>query len=392
MGCVDVPGMVGTSMNRKPRLLFFENNPVYFLSHRARLASELVMFGYDVHVATLPGAAAQDIVAAGFIHHPVSFSRRGVNPVIELIVLWRVLMLYRQVKPDLVYQVTIKPVLYGTMAARWMRTPAVISVISGLGFMATGKGRLVPLLRHFAFLLYRIMLRHNHERIIFQNQGDLALFVGRGLVKPNEALVIPGTGVDTDYYTPTEEKSGEPVVILPARMLRDKGIYEFVHAATSLRNDGVQAKFQLAGAPDPGNPGTISEMQLEQWNREGNIEWLGRVTDMRNLYSKCHIVCLPSYREGMPRVLLEAAASGRPIVTTDVPGCRDAVLNGKTGLLVSPGDNKRLALALRRLIDDKDLRRQMGREGRFLVESRFSARKVIADTMGVVSALMGDPR
>jgi glycosyltransferase involved in cell wall biosynthesis len=388
MGCIDVSGMAGMSMNRKPRLLFFENNPAYFLSHRARLASELAALGYEVHIATLPGAAVQDIEASGFIHHAVSFSRRGINPIVELIVLWRVLKLYRGLKPDLVYQVTIKPVLYGTMAARWARIRAVISVISGLGFIVTGRGRLVPLLRGFVFLLYRITLRHRHERIIFQNQEDLGMFIGRGLVKPNEALVIPGTGVDTSYFTATEEQPGEPLVILPARMLRDKGVYEFVSAATSLRAAGLQARFQLAGGADPGNPGAISVTQLEQWNSDGYVEWLRHVTDMRSLYARCHIVCLPSYREGMPRVLLEAAASGRPVITTDVPGCRDAVLDEKTGLLVCPGNAQQLAAALRRLIDHQDLRRQMGRAGRFLVESRFSATRVIADTLDVMHTLV----
>jgi glycosyltransferase involved in cell wall biosynthesis len=375
-------------MSRKPRLLFFENNPAYFLTHRAQLARAAAAQGYEVHVASMPGPAAADIQAAGFTHHPVVFTRSGINPLVESLVVWRVIRLYQRINPDLAYQVTIKPVLYGTLAARWAHVQAVVSVVSGLGYIATGKGWRITCLRHFAFLFYRLALRHKRQRIIFQNRDDLELFTRRGIINSNETMVIPGSGVDTDYFKPSEEAAGTPVVVLPARMLRDKGVNEFVSAAAILRKAGVRARFLLAGGTDPGNPGTISDAQLRRWDKEGNIEWLGQVMDMRDLFSKCHVVCLPSYREGIPRVLLEAAASGRPIVTTNVPGCRDAVLEGKTGVLVPAQNSHALAAALQQLIEDAHLRKRLGAKGRLMVERRFSAVRVVAETLDMLRTLV----
>lgn len=375
-------------MNRKPRLLIFENNPAYFLSHRLHLAHAFTSSGYEVHVATMPGPGTKEIKTAGFMHHPVRFSRSGINPLAELMVLFRVIRLYSKLKPDFVYQITIKPVNYGTIAARWTRVKAVISVISGLGFVATGNSRMILCLRPFIFLLYRFSLRHHNQRIIFQNRDDLELFVNHKIVKHHETAVIPGSGVDTGYFTLTQEAAVVPTVVLPGRMLRDKGVYEYVAAAAILHSQGIRARFLLAGGIDRENPGAIPETQLQQWNSEGNVEWLGQVTDMRIMYSKSHIVCLPSYREGVPRALLEAAASGRPVVSTDVPGCREAVVDGETGLLVPARNAVLLAGALKRLITDAALRRQMGKQGRLLAERRFSTTRVIAETMEIVKQLI----
>ena len=374
-------------MKHKPRLLVFENNPAYFLSHRLVLAKTLAGLGYDIHVATMPGTAAKEIQAAGFTHHAIKFSRSGINPIGEFLVLLRVIRLYARVKPDLVYQITVKPVIYGSLAARYTRVPAVVSVISGLGFVATGSGRMTFFLRSAVFLLYRFALRHARQCIIFHNHNDQEVFIKRGITARGKTQVMPGSGVDIQYFTPSPEIPGTPVVLLPARMLRDKGIYEFVAAAARLRISGVQARFLLAGSLDPDNPGAIPETLLQQWNSEKNVEWLGQVTDMHGLYSNSHVVCLPSYREGIPRVLLEAAACGRPVITTDVPGCRDAIQAGETGLLVPARDVEKLAVALKRLIDDPGLRVRMGRQGRRLAEKRFSAARVTADTVAVIQEL-----
>ncbi|MDE2236094.1 MAG: glycosyltransferase family 4 protein [Gammaproteobacteria bacterium] len=370
-----------------PRLLMFENNPAYFLSHRLALAKSLAGLGYDVHVATLPGDAVKGIQAAGFMHHAIKFSRSGINPLSEFAALVRIARLYSRIKPDIVYQVTVKPVIYGTLAARYMRVPGVVSVISGLGFVATGSGRMISYLRSAVLLFYRFALRHSHQCIIFHNRDDQEIFIRRGIAVRVHTRVVPGSGVDTQYFTPSPEVSGVPVVLLPARMLRDKGIYEFVAAATRLRSSGVQARFLLAGSLDPDNPGAIPETQLRQWNSEANIEWLGQVIDMRSLYSNAHVVCLPSYREGIPRVLLEAAACSRPVITTDVPGCRDAVQAGETGLLVPARDVEKLVAAIKRLIDDPGLRLRMGQRGRLLSERQFSTVRVTADAVAVVQEL-----
>lgn len=375
------------AIDGKLRILFFENNPAYFLSHRLPLARAVRDRGYEVHVATMPGPAEAAIRAAGFDFHPLKFSRGGMNPFAELRTLWRIRRLYRRLRPTFVYQVTIKPVIYGTLAARSARVPRAISVISGLGYFALQGGLGGRLFRHGIFALYRFALRHPRQKIVFHNAHDRGLFVQKGIVKADDAIVVPGSGVDTRYFSPLAEPAGVPVVILPARMLRDKGVYEFVAAAAALRTSGLHARFLLAGGADAHNPSAIPEAQLQHWNEAGSVEWLGHVSDMRGLYTQSHIVCLPSYREGLAKVLLEAGACGRPVVATDVPGCRDAVLAGETGLLVPSRDHMALAAALRQLIEDKKLRRHLGEAGRRHVAANFSVERVIAMTTAVLDAL-----
>lgn len=370
------------------RILFFENNPAYFLSHRLVLARALQQKGYAVHVAAIPGEASEAVRAAGFEFHPLRFSRGSMNPCAELLTLWRIYHLYHKVKPELVYQVTIKPVIYGTLAARCARVPRVVSVVSGFGYFALRTNFSGKLLRGLVFGLYRFALRHAHQRVIFHNADDCEEFMRRGILRADDTQVVPGSGVDTSHFIPSEEPSGIPAVVLPARPLRDKGVYEYIEAAKMLRAAGVQARFLLAGGADPGNPGAIPEAQLRQWTEEGDIEWLGHVLDMCALYAASNIVCLPSYREGMAKVLVEAMACARPVVTTDVPGCRDAVLAGETGLLVPSHNSNALAAALRTLIQDRELRQRMGARARTLAEGRFSAQRVVARTMEILHGLM----
>ncbi len=375
-------------MINAPRILFFENNPAYFVSHRLPLALAVRDMGYAVHVAAMPGQAAERIRAAGFEFHPLPFQRGSMNPFRELLTLWRIRRLYRDLQPQLVYQVTIKPVIYGTLAARNARVPRVVSVVSGLGYFALQDSLRGTLLRNLVFGFYRFALRHPCQRVIFHNPEDRDAFVCQGILSQADTDVVPGSGVDMIYFNVSDEPAGVPVVVLPARMLRDKGVHEFVAAAAALRAAGVQARFLLAGGTDTGNPSAIPEAQLRQWHAEGDIEWLGQVPDMRALYATSHIVCLPSYREGMAKVLIEAAACGKPVVTTDVPGCRDAVLAGETGLLVPVRDVQELAAAIRRLIEDSTLRRRLGRQGRLLVENRFSTDRVVVVTLDILRALM----
>ncbi len=375
-------------MNHSPRILFFENNAAYFISHRLPVARAIRNLGYEVHVATIPDAIADDIRTAGFEFHPLIFSRGGMNPFGEWQTLRRIRRLYHELAPALVYQVTVKPVIYGTLAARRLRVPAVVSVISGLGYFASQTGLRGRLFRKLGFALYRFALRHANQRVIFHNGDDCDTFVRYRVLPQADTAVLPGSGVDVEHFLATPEPEGTPLVVLPARMLRDKGINEYVAAAGLLRSRGVHARFLLAGDTDRGNPSAIAESQLWRWRVEGNVEWLGHVPDMRALYASCHVVCLPSYREGMPRVLLEAAACGRPVVTTDVPGCRDAVIEGETGFLVPPRDAEKLAAALRSLIENPGLRRRMGQQGRHLAETRFANRQVVECTINMMQELI----
>ncbi len=366
-----------------PRLLFVVNEAWFFVSHRLELALGAQRAGYDVHVATPMADAVAEIVAHGLTHHPIRMGRRSTNPLRELASvrdLWR---LYRRLRPDVVHHVTSKPVLYGGVVARLASVPGVISAVTGLGYVFIGSDWRARALRRVIAPAYRVALSHPRGIVIVQNPDDRKLLIELGASDAERSRLIKGAGVDMTQFTPpeTERADGDLRVLLASRMLWDKGIGEFVEAARALRARGVRARFLLAGGTDPGNPAAITEVQLRAWTREGVVEWLGHRPDMPALLRDADVVCLPSYREGLPRVLIEAAACGRPIVTTDVPGCREVVVHGETGLLVPARDAEALATALERLLRDRALRRSMGLRSRAIVEKEYSMQHVIEATL-----------
>jgi Glycosyltransferase len=307
----------------------------------------------------------------------------------ELGTLWGLFRLYRKLKPELVHHVTIKPVMYGGIAAHMARVPAVISAVTGLGYVFIARGFASSLLRASVKAMYRLALAHPRGRVIFQNPDDRAMFLKAGLVDEASAVMIRGSGVDMKRFAPTPQLEGTPLVVFASRMLWDKGVGEFVEAARCLKAEGVDARFVLVGNPDPGNPAAVSVAQIESWQKERTVEWWGCREDMPQVFSQTHVVCLPSaYGEGVPKVLIEAAASGRPIVATDAPGCREIVRHGENGLLVPIQNAHALALGLRQLIEAPELRRRMGAKGRRLAESEFAVERVIAQTLAVYRELL----
>lgn len=366
------------------KLIFVVNDASFFLSHRLPLALAARRAGYEVHVATPPHAAAvAQIRLHGFVFHPLPLVRCGMRPWQELRTLMALLRLYRRVRPDIVHHVTVKPVIYGGIAARLAAVPAVVSAVPGLGYLFIAAGPVAALRRAAAILLYRFALRHPGGRVILQNPDDLAMLLQSKVVKPERITLIRGSGVDLADYRPEPEAPGLPMVVLAARMLRDKGIEEFVAAAQRLRAEGMAARFVLVGGADPGNPSAIPPRRLQAWADAGLVEWWGHREDMAAVFAQAHIVCLPSYREGLPKVLLEAAACGRAVVTTDVPGCREAVTHGDNGLLVPARDVAGLAQALRMLLEDADLRKRMGRRGRARAEAEFGVERVVNATLAL---------
>jgi len=263
----------------------------------------------------------------------------------------RSLQVMRAVSPTLVHNVTVKPVLYGTLAARMLGVPAIINAISGLGYAFSDESRwmLASVLRS----AYRFVLRSPRVHVIFQNDDDAHEFVSAGLAMPGQGVLIRGSGVDlTRFHPAPEDPATPPLIVLPARMLRDKGVVEFSTAARLLGERGCRARFALAGPLDPANPAALTHSEILQFTVGAPVEWLGHVEDMPELYRRAHVVCLPSYREGLPKSLIEACAAGRPVVTTDVPGCRAVVTHGVNGLLVPARNAGALADALQRLIED----------------------------------------
>lgn len=371
------------------RLLIVVNELEFFLSHRLPVALAARDAGMQVHVATRASERAASLAALGLVHHAVPMSRSGMHPLEELRSLLALRRLMRELQPSLVHLVTIKPVLYGGIAARLAGVPAVVAAISGLGLVFSRQGLRASLLRGIVTALYRAALTQRRLRVIFQNPTDRDTLVGAGLVDAARTTMIPGSGVDLAQYAQAPEPDGVPCVLFAARLLKDKGVVEFVTAARQLRQEGCPARFLVAGTPDPGNPTSVTAADLARWKAEGDVELLGFRSDMASLLAACHVVALPSYYgEGLPKVLVEAAACGRAVVTTDFPGCRDAIEPDVSGLLVPPRDVPALAAALRRLVGDRGLRQRMGAAGRRLAEQRYAIEQIVAQHLRIYDELL----
>jgi glycosyltransferase involved in cell wall biosynthesis len=367
------------------KIILFANTDWYLYNFRLSLAKALRDQGHEVILLSPNGGYGDRLTQMGFRWVVFPLSRRGMNPVRELITVGRLARFYRREHPDLVHHFTVKCVLYGSFAAWLANVHAIINSITGLGFIFIEENKLwVIVLRQVVKFLYRILLSdRQNTRVIFQNREDMSLFLQKKLTSKERAYLIPGSGVDTAHYVPSPEPEGVPLVILPGRLLWDKGVGEFVQAAQALRKEGVNARFALVGDSDSANPGGVPPGQLETWRNEGWVEWWGWQEDMLDVLRKAHIVCLPSYREGVPRSLLEAGACGRPVITTDVPGCRDVVRQGENGLLVPAKDVAALTDALRMLIYNIDLRAQLGACGRKIAVEEYSVERVNAETLKV---------
>jgi glycosyltransferase involved in cell wall biosynthesis len=371
------------------RVLFILNDAPFFVSHRLVLAVAARDAGFEVHVAVAHDpAAVATIEAAGLNHHDIPLKRGARRPLGELRLIVRLAGLIRSLRPDLVHTVTMKPALYGGGLARLLRVPAAVNAITGLGYLFLIEGALARLQRAIIKRLYRVALGHPNSRAIFQNPDDLNLFVENGLVDPGNAVIVKGTGVDMEKYRVLPEPKGGLTVMFPARVIGDKGIHEFVAAAKAFQSKGLRARFIIVGRTDPDNPTDVGEPTIRQWEREGLVEWWGFSNDMADTLPKAHIVCMPSYREGLPRVLIEAAACGRAIVTADVPGCREIVKDGENGILIPARDGIATAGAIERLLDDPKLRKRMASRSREIAESEYAMDRFIADTLAVYEVVL----
>lgn len=369
------------------KLLFLVTEDWYFCSHRLPPARAARMAGYDVVVATRVEEHGAQIAAEGFKVIPIGLQRRGRNPFSEMAAIAEIVGIYWRERPDIVHHVALKPVLYGSLAALLARRPAVVNALAGMGFLFTSSSRLAAVLRPVVSRIFRILLNAGRSVLILQNPDDVTMLVSGGVVDPSRVRLIRGSGVDIGKFHPIPLPQGVPVVMLASRLLWDKGIGEFVAAAGALRERGMVARFVLVGDGDAANPESIPDEQVKAWHDGGVIESWGRREDMPAAFAQARVVCLPSYREGLPKVLLEAAACGRPLVATDAPGCREIVLHGENGLLVAVRDAAGLADAIASLLNDPELQSNMGKKGRELVEREFSETHVAQKTLEVYSEL-----
>jgi glycosyltransferase involved in cell wall biosynthesis len=350
--------------------------------------------GWDILLVAPAGPYGEKLASMGFRFIAAPMDRRSLNPLSEARLLLWLCRLLRAERADVVHGFTIKCAVYGGLAGR-MAGVARVNAVAGLGYVFISDTLKARLLRPIVRALMRIALGGDDARLILQNPDDVALFAGEGLVSLHRIRLIPGSGVDCARFTPpatVRDERSRICVLLVGRMLWDKGVAEFVEAAKMLRSEGRNLRFILAGAPDPGNPAAIPEATLEQWRASGSVEWLGHVEDMPALLAAADIFVLPSYREGLPKSLIEAAACARPLITTDVPGCREVVSDGVDGLLVPARQSKPLAQAIARLVDDPVLAHQLGEAARAKALAEYDERIIVAKTIAVYVELLHEAR
>jgi glycosyltransferase involved in cell wall biosynthesis len=374
---------------KTPKLIFLVTEDWYFWAHRLPQARAARDAGFDVSVATRVDAHGDLIRGEGFTLHALDWRRGSTNPFAALSSMLEIARLYRRERPSIVHHVSQKSILLGSIAARLAKVPRVVNALTGLGFLfvaATPEARIVravllPILRNIA--------SRRQVRFLVENPDDGMMLKRLNVVPVHRIVLIKGSGVDVDYYQPLPEPPGPVVIGCAARMLRIKGVEEVVAAFRILRAGGSDARLLLAGARDPENPAAISEAELTAWAAEPGIEWLGHVSDVRKVWARAHIAVLASRGgEGIPMTLMEAAACGRPLVATDVPGCREVVVPEETGLLAPPNDPAALAEVLRRMVEDTEFRRRCGLAARERVTHGLDAGTVGRETVAVYRALL----
>lgn len=375
-----------------PRLLFVSNQANDFLKYRMGLACKAQAAGYDVHVALPQEQGLKEISSKGIGVHIIHLQRMSTGVVDQMRCWISLLRLYRRLQPTIVHHMCMKPVLYGGIAARVAGVPAVISTISGFGYLFCTRTVRGLVLRSIVSDALRFALVHEKIRVIVQNSADRDFLISRYNLSSDHIMLIKGSGVDLSLFKSEREPDGVPVVMMAGRLLWAKGVQEFVDAARAIRSKKIKARFVLVGEPDYGHPSAVPIDTIKKLHNAGDVEWLGFRNDMPALISQSHILCLPSYySEGVPRILQEAAAVGRPVVATNSPGCREVVRHGQNGLLVPVGDREALVGAVVQLINNPLLRTTMGLEGRQIAVTEFSLDQVIDNNLAVYRSLLPWP-
>jgi glycosyltransferase involved in cell wall biosynthesis len=366
--------MPPTSERRKPVLVYLVTEDWYFLSHRLPMACAALRAGYQVHVATNVVDGGLAIESYGFVLHPLNWRRGSAHPKDLLRIIGEIRALYKRLKPDIVHHVGVQPAIIGAIAG--IGLPMVkLSAMAGLGFAFTSKTLRARLTGFVVRLLMRALLNRPRNAVLVQNPDDRAAVTALG-ISPDRIFLIPGSGVDTDSLTPMPEPASVMTVGYVGRLLADKGVRSLVEAHAILAARGRDIRFVLAGDPDPANPASIPQAEIDSWKHIAGLDVRGHVDDIREVWAMSHIAVLPSRREGLPKSLLEAAACGRPIVATDVPGCREIARPGVNALLVPADDAAALAVAIDRLASDQDMRLRFGAAGRAMVEAEFSEHRI----------------
>lgn len=371
------------------KIIFFITEDWYFWSHRLPIARACLKNSMDVGLVTRVNRFARKIKQAGIRLNPIYVNRSSLNPLKDLITLFSLIRIYRREKPDIVHHVALKPVIYGSWAARIAGIPRVVNAFAGLGEIAAARGIKSRIIRWLMYLSFRSFLSPRRFQIIFQNPEDRQFLLDRNMIAPGQASLIRGAGVDPDLFCPGISQPPVPTVVLAGRMLWPKGVGDFVEMARHLKSEKINVKMLLVGRPDDMNPASVPRNQMIHWKDTGLIDWLDWTNDMPAIYKNSSIAVLPStYGEGIPKFLIEAASAGLPIVTYDMPGCREIVRNNENGFLIPLKNVAAMTRAVKRLLHDSGLRKQMGEKGREMVVNEFSQDIVVRKTLALYERIL----
>lgn len=377
-------------MNRK--LLFNITEDWFFCSHFLERALAAKKAGYSIFVLSRLSLNKDILENYGMKFISVPFRRKSINPIYEIYILIRIILIYKRVRPDIVHHVAAKPIIYGSIAARICRIKSVINAPVGMGYVFTSNSIKAKILRPLLKILFKFFINsHNginkRNKVIFENKDDLNYFIKLRAIDPKNACIIQGAGVRIKQnYKPRKIKE-IPTIALVARMLKDKGINEFVEASRIINREKIFGNFLLVGDIDSGNPSSLKRQTLAKWNNEKVVKWVGWVDNVEEILKKTDILCLPSYREGLPKALIEGAAYGLPIVTTNTVGCKDVVEDGVNGFLVPIKNVEKLSSRIFELIQNKELRNKMGLESFKIASSKFSSKIIISQTLNVYNEM-----
>jgi glycosyltransferase involved in cell wall biosynthesis len=370
-----------------PRILYVVTEDWYFLSHRLPMARAAKAAGYDVHVATRINRGKEAIEAEGFTPHSLSWQRGSLSPTHSIAGVAELRKLLRSLRPDILHNISLKPVLLGGIASLGLSSIAVVNSLTGLGTLFVGNHRKSELTRPLVVAALKALLKRPNVRTIVQNPDDKRFVLGLGVPEASVDL-IPGSGVDLQHFTPLPEPPAPVTAAYVGRMLADKGVLTLIEAYSLATSRGVKLQLLLAGDTDRENPGSLAPEQLREFASAFGIRWLGHVADIREVWEKAHVAVLASRREGLPKSLLEAAACGRPMIATDTPGCREIAIQGKTALTFPVDDAPALAEALTQMAGDAEMRASFGSAARALVEEKFSAEAVGKATVALYQSLV----
>ena len=370
------------------KIIYIVNVDWFFISHRLPIALEALKQGHEIHIFAKDTGKMEHLKSLGINTCPINLERGSVNPFQSLKLLLDLKKKITSIQPDVVHLVTIKPVLIGGLAAILAKVSSIVYAISGLGFIFTNTMLKAKILRLGIIPLYRLALSAKNKTVIVQNLDDLRILRQYISIPESQTVLIPGSGVDLQQFDVQPLPLRNKIVLMACRLLADKGVYEFHKSALLLKEKYPDVRFVLVGGIDPDNPASLTEQELNEWVQKGDLEWWGHQSNMPEILSQATVIVLPSYREGMPKVLLEAQALGRPIVTTDVPGCREAIDDGKTGFLVQVKNEQSLANAIEKLITNDDLCLEFSQNARVLAEQKFDIKQVVKTHMNIYKNLV----